>query len=196
MIELSIHLKLFLYITRVYFRGIFVMIKCNERLLFCIKIKAIFLISIFFPTSLLANTATCPLPNGINVHTTKRILTICQHGAVIKAFKVALGYKGVGKKHAGDNKTPVGLYRLAYPRKSTQFSVFIPILYPTPKQAAAGYTGRDVGLHGPQQSFKFLSWLNNLPSATRGCIAFGKNKHIEYVANWVKANPSTKVLII
>ncbi|MDP1601968.1 MAG: L,D-transpeptidase family protein [Legionella sp.] len=158
------------------------------------KIKAILLIvSFFFPPILFANSASCPLINGINVHTKKRILAICKHGTVVKTFKVALGYKGVGKKHAGDNKTPIGLYGLAHPRKSTQFNVFIPILYPTSKQLAAGYTGRDVGIHGPTKS---ISWLNNLPYSTRGCIAVGKNNYIEYVANWVKANPGTKVLII
>ena len=161
------------------------------------KIKAIcFIISAFFPFSLFASTATCPLSNGINVHTTKQILNICKHGAVIKAFKVALGNKGIGKKKAGDNKTPIGLYRLAHPRHSNQFKVFIPILYPTSKQMAAGYTGRDVGIHGPTQSSGLFNWLSNLPSSTRGCIAVGKNNHIEYVANWVKANPQAKVLII
>lgn len=160
------------------------------------KIKAIFfLASLFFPLALLANTS-CPLSSGINVLTSKRILTICKQGTVIKTFKVALGYKGVGKKQAGDNKTPIGLYGLAYPRKSTQFKVFIPILYPTSRQAAQGYTGRDVGIHGPTQSAGWLSWANNLPSSTRGCIAVGKNNYIEYVANWVKANPGTKVLIV
>jgi murein L,D-transpeptidase YafK len=161
------------------------------------KIKAIpLLISIFFPVALFASTANCPLSNGINVHTTTQILNICKHGTVIKTFKVALGSKGVGKKHAGDNKTPIGLYGLAHPRKSNQFNVFIPILYPTTKQLAAGYTGRDVGIHGPTQSSSLFSWLNNLPYATRGCIAVGKNNHIEYVANWVKANHGAKVLII
>lgn len=163
------------------------------------KIKAIYLmisISIIFPVALFANTATCPLSSGINVHTKKHILNICKHGSVIKTFKVALGYKGVGKKKAGDNKTPIGLYGLAHPRKSSKFKVFIPILYPTSKQLAAGYTGRDVGIHGPAQSSSWLSWLNNLPNSTRGCIAVGKNNYIEYVANWVKANPGAKVLII
>lgn len=160
------------------------------------KIKAILLmIALLFPVALFAGTEACPLSNGINVLTTKRILNICKHGAVIKTFKVALGYKGVGKKKAGDNKTPIGLYGLAYPRKSTQFKVFIPILYPTSKQLAAGYTGRDVGIHGPTQSSSLLGWLNNLPGSTRGCIAVGKNNYIEYVANWVKANPGAKVLI-
>jgi len=154
------------------------------------------MISIFSPVALFASTATCPLSNGINVHTTKRILNICKHGNVIKSFEVALGYKGIGKKQAGDNKTPIGLYGLARPRTSTQFKVFIPVLYPTSKQLAIGYTGRDVGIHGPTQSSKWFSWLNNLPNATRGCIAVGKNNHIEYVANWIKANPGAKVLII
>ena len=161
------------------------------------KIKAIlFVISIFFPVFLFAGAANCPLSNGINVHTSKQILNSCQHGTVIKTFKVAIGYKGVGKKRVGDNKTPVGLYGLSRPRKSTQFKAFIPILYPTSKQLAAGYTGRDVGIHGPTQSSSSFGWLNNLPSATRGCIAVGNNNYIEYVANWVKTNPGAKILII
>lgn len=151
----------------------------------------------FFPVALFASAAICPLSNGINVHTAKHILNICKHGTVIKTFNVALGYKGVGKKHTGDDKTPIGLYGLAHPRNSSQFKVFIPILYPTSKQVAAGYTGRDVGIHGPRQSSSLISWLNNLPNATHGCVAVGKNNYIEYVANWVKANPSSaKILII
>lgn len=123
------------------------------------KIRAISLmIAIFFPVALFASDATCPLSNGINVHTKKRILNICKNGSVIKTFKVALGYKGVGKKQAGDNKTPIGLYGLAHPRKSNQFKVFIPILYPTKKQLAAGYSGRDVGIHGVSPDIQFI-WL-------------------------------------
>jgi len=72
------------------------------------KIKAIlFVILLYLPVSVFAYSATCPLVNGINVHTAKRVLNICKQGAVIKTFKVALGYKGVGKKRAGDNKTPI-----------------------------------------------------------------------------------------
>lgn len=161
------------------------------------KIKVISLIiAVFFPVILFAGSLTCPLSSGINVNTAKRILNICKHGSIIKTFKVAIGYKGVGKKHAGDNKTPMGLYGLSYPRKSRQFKVFIPISYPTAKQVATGYTGRDVGIHGPLQSSAMFDWLNNLPGATRGCIAVGKNNHIEYVANWIRANPGTKILII
>ncbi|WP_133137908.1 L,D-transpeptidase family protein [Legionella rowbothamii] len=161
------------------------------------KIKALLLMtSLFFPFALFASSGTCPLASGINVHTKKRTLNICKHGTVVKSFKVALGNKGVGKKKAGDNKTPIGLYSLAYPRKSKQFKVFIPILYPTSKQVAAGYTGRDVGIHGPTQSGNVFGWLSNLPGSTRGCVAVGKNNYIEYVAKWVKANPGTKVLII
>ena len=137
----------------------------------------------------------CPLPNGINVHTSKHLLHICQQGRPIKTFDVALGYKGVGKKKAGDNKTPIGLYNLAYPRQSHQFKTFIPIGYPTSKQRAAGYTGRDVGIHGPTQSSILFNWLNHLPSATRGCVALGKNNHIDYIARWVKSNPRAKILI-
>lgn len=154
------------------------------------------MLSIFIPGTLFANNTTCPLSNGINVHTKTRVLNICKNGSVVKAFKVALGFKGVGKKKAGDNKTPIGLYGLAHPRKSSQFNVFIPILYPTSRQLAAGYSGRDVGIHGPRQTSRWTSWFGNLPYSTRGCIAVGTNSHIEYVANWLKANSHAKVLII
>lgn len=161
------------------------------------KIKASLLVIFFlFPMSLYANFFSCPLSNGINVNTRQHVLKICKNGAVINTFKVAIGYSGVGKRRVGDNKTPLGLYNLAYPRKSSKFDIFIPILYPTAKQAAAGYTGRDVGIHGPTQSGKMLGWLDNLPGATRGCIAVGKNNYIEYVAKWVKSNPGTKILIV
>jgi murein L,D-transpeptidase YafK len=112
--------------------------------------------SIFSSVALFASSATCPLSSGINVHTSKQILNICKLGTVIKTFKIAFGNKGVGKKLAGDNKTPIGLYGLAHPRKSNQFKVFIPILYPTTKQLAAGYTGRDVGIHGPTRQLNGL----------------------------------------
>ena len=161
------------------------------------KIKTtLFVLCCFLSVGSFATNALCPLSHGINVLTKQRVLNICKHGAVLKTFKVAIGYNGVGKRTMGDNKTPIGLYGLAHPRKSKQFSIFIPILYPNAKQVAAGYTGRDVGLHGPSQSLGIFSWLNNLPSATRGCVALGKNNYIEYVANWIKANPGAKVLII
>lgn len=159
------------------------------------KIKAIFWAAFFSFVALSAHASMCSLSNGINVNTAKHLLTICKQGIVVKSFKVALGYKGVGKKRRGDDKTPIGLYGLAYPRKSNQFKVFIPILYPTSKQKAAGYTGRDVGIHGPRQSTSW-AWFDNLPGATHGCVAVGKNNYIEYVANWVKANPSAAKILI
>ncbi|MBA2649594.1 MAG: L,D-transpeptidase family protein [Legionella sp.] len=160
------------------------------------KIKAIILTSIFLTVDLYANITPCPLTDGINVHTTKHILNICKNGTVIETFKIALGYNGIGKKKTGDNKTPIGLYGLAHPRTSSKYKIFIPILYPTAKQVAAGYTGRDVGIHGPNAAPSLFGWLNHLPYSTRGCIAVGKNNYIQNVANWVKANPSTKILII
>jgi len=161
------------------------------------KIKAsVFIISFLIPMALHANFFSCQLSNGINVNTRQHVLKICKNGTVINTFKVAIGYNGAGKRRVGDNKTPLGLYNLAYPRRSANFDIFIPILYPTAKQAAAGYTGRDVGIHGPEQTSKMLNWLDNLPMATRGCIAVGKNNYIEYVAKWVKSNPGTKILIV
>lgn len=156
----------------------------------------LFMTAFLASLTVIASSKPCQLSDGINVNTAKHRLAICKKGNVIKDFPIAIGYKGIGKKKAGDNKTPLGLYRLAYPRKSNQFKIFIPILYPTAKQLAAGYSGRDVGIHGPRQTSNWVDFLNHLPGATRGCIAVGKNNYIDYVAKWVKTYPGTKVLII
>lgn len=153
------------------------------------------MISLFFPIILFANSANCSLSTGINVQTTKQILYVCEAGSVIKEFTISLGRKGTGKKQDGDKKTPIGLYGLASPRKSNRFGVFIPIQYPTAQQLAAGYTGKDVGIHGPFLIFSWLGSLNTIFNWTQGCIAVGKNEQIEFIANWVKANPRATILI-
>lgn len=68
------------------------------------KIKAIPLVMFLFLPFASFGSSTCPLPSGINVNTSKRVLNICEHGSVVKTFKVALGFKGVGKNAPGITK--------------------------------------------------------------------------------------------
>jgi murein L,D-transpeptidase YafK len=83
------------------------------------------------------------------VRTEGERLLLCDRSTLVASFGVHLGRGGVEKKRHGDNKVPIGVYSLGQPRKSEKFWMFIPIGYPTPEQRKKGYTGRDVGVHGP-----------------------------------------------
>ena len=144
------------------------------------------------------STSKCKLSNGINIITSKHILTICSNNQVVKEFDVSLGRRGVGKKLRGDKKTPLGLYELESPRKSNRYGIFIPIKYPTHEQRLAGFTGSDVGIHGPIQRYTWFTsfnWANTAIDWTFGCIAVADNAKINYIADWIARHPSAKVLI-
>ena len=81
---------------------------------------------------------------------------LCQENKPVGEYKVALGKGGINKIKQGDNKTPLGEYTLGIPRPSSRFGTFIPIGYPTQEQISKGYTGGDIGVHGP---YRFLSGL-------------------------------------
>lgn len=164
------------------------------------RVRPLFLLFMIFISivnvdPVFANANNCKLANGINIQTGKQILTICDQHQLINEFKISIGRKGVGKHSDGDKKTPIGLYKLGTPRQSNRFGIFIPILYPTPQQAASGYTGKDVGIHGPFQLFIWLGSLNTLLNWTQDYIAVGDNKQIAFIARWIKGHPSTMILI-
>ena len=103
-------------------------------------------------------------------------------------FAVALGRSGIGKKREGDHRTPVGRYTLGKPRTSARFHVFIPVGYPTVEQKTAGFSGGDVGIHGPTRLFRWAGRLNTLFGWTDGCVAVGSDEEIDRIANWVNEN--------
>jgi murein L,D-transpeptidase YafK len=132
---------------------------------------------------------------SIEVRTADRTLILCQDGAPVARFAVALGVGGVGKRRRGDNKTPLGTYALGSPRRSQDFGTFIPVGYPTAAQARAGFTGSAVGIHGPARPFVHAGRLNTMTDWTAGCIAVGSDEEIERVAAWLRQRPRTAVHI-
>jgi murein L,D-transpeptidase YafK len=121
----------------------------------------------------------------IIVLTKEQSLLLCDRAVLVSAYSIHLGRGGIGKTRQGDNKVPTGIYSLGRPRKSTKFWMFIPIGYPTPEQRKKGYTGQDVGVHGPHRYLRWLGPLTNTVSSTAGCIGLGKNEQIEEVSAWV-----------
>jgi murein L,D-transpeptidase YafK len=130
--------------------------------------------------------ATCTSSaRRIVVFTATRKLLLCDRGRLAGSFDVHLGRGGVGKTRQGDNKVPLGMYPLGRPRRSSRFWMVIPVGYPTPEQRKLGFSGQDVGVHGPHRLLRWLGPLTNSISSTAGCIGLGTDEQIEAVSAWV-----------
>jgi hypothetical protein len=131
--------------------------------------------------------ALCPEAGpAIAVITRKRELWLCSDGSPTARFEVALGQGGLDKRKKGDRRTPLGTYSLGTPRLSGRFGVFIPIVYPTPEQAAQGLTGGDVGIHGPPRKLPEPEYPTTAFDWTLGCVATGTDADIEVIATFVR----------
>ncbi|MFZ5471780.1 MAG: L,D-transpeptidase family protein [Myxococcota bacterium] len=120
------------------------------------------------------------------VSTGEHLLIQCEADKMVQSHAVSLGKGGTGKTKRGDNKTPLGSYPLGRPRASKKFGMFIPIAYPTPQQAAKGYTGGDIGVHGPARAFTWAGRINSAIDWTQGCIALASDEDIGKLASWVR----------
>src|SRR5512146_550072 len=106
------------------------------------------------PGAARSETRPCPASgDAVVVHTATRHLWLCSDGTPAARYAVALGRGGIGKRRRGDGRTPLGTYPLGVPRQSARYGMFIPIASPTSDQAANGFTGAAVGIHGPPRGF-------------------------------------------
>jgi L,D-transpeptidase catalytic domain len=129
----------------------------------------------------------CP-PSGdaIVVVTGTHDLWPCSDGAAPARFSVALGRSGVGKRKNGDGRTPLGRYALGAPRRSGRFGIFIPIDFPTLRQAARGISGDAVGIHGPPRGMDASRYPVTGVDWTLGCIATGTDEEVGAIAGFVR----------
>ena len=133
---------------------------------------------------------------AVVVDVTARTLSLCENGAAQRVFPVALGTGGIGKRQRGDHRTPLGSYPLGAPRRSQEYGTFIPVGYPTPKQVTMGFTGADVGIHGPPRAFVNGGRSNTAVDWTWGCIAVGSDPEIQEIAAWLNRPSRTWIHII
>jgi hypothetical protein len=132
-------------------------------------------------------TPPCPREGDVvTVLTEKRELWLCRQGMSVAKFHVALGRGGLDKRRRGDRRTPLGTYSFGEPRESSRFGVFIPIGYPTPDQVAQGFTGSNVGIHGPPRDFVAVTYPVISADWTEGCIATALDAEIAYIAEFVR----------
>ncbi len=128
------------------------------------------------------------------VQTRTHTLWLCSGRRAVVRMKVALGRGGLDKGRQGDGRTPLGSYSLGAPRRSPRFGTFIPIGYPTPEQRARGFTGRDVGIHGPGRWASWLGPLSTWIDWTAGCVATANDDDIARVAAFVRERRPRLVL--
>tara|TARA_Y100001934_G_C12322857_1_gene760973 strand:+ start:152 stop:625 length:474 start_codon:yes stop_codon:yes gene_type:complete len=143
---------------------------------------------LFFASASKTAKASCRgLSKALVVDSQSRRLFLCEDGKAYRSFPVSIGRKGRGKRRAGDEKTPLGVYSLGVPRASKAgFGTFIDVGYPTLSQRKKGYTGSAIGIHGPKQSWRFLGPLSSLVDWTAGCIALASNREMDVIAQWVR----------
>jgi murein L,D-transpeptidase YafK len=116
----------------------------------------------------------------------ERELWLCAAGAPAARFAVALGRSGVGKRRRGDGRTPLGTYALGAPRASARYGIFIPIAYPTAEQAARGFSGGAVGIHGPPRGMPATEYPITEIDWTQGCIATATDGEVAAIAEFVR----------
>ncbi len=132
--------------------------------------------------------------DAVSVVARKRELWLCHGGAAVSRFQVAMGRGGFDKRRKGDGRTPLGTYSLGAPRPSTQFGVFIPIDYPTRDQAAQGFSGGALGIHGPPRGLTEPEYPTTVFDWTDGCIATGTDADIGAIADFVRdARPTLDI---
>ena len=124
------------------------------------------------------------------------VLYLCKNGQAVANYDLSLGLFGIGKTKEGDWRTPIGTYSLAMPRPSDKFGIFMEIGYPTKEQREKGFTGGDVGIHGPKRMLRCAGFLNVVVDWTQGCLAVASDGFIKEIAQFVKQNRVKEITIL
>ncbi len=165
------------------------------------------------PPPLAPNSEITPRGSWLLVDTKADTLTVMQDNRPVEVFRqIALGTSGAGMKlRRGDNKTPVGVFRVGWVNDNSRFKTFIGLDYPNPEYAeralrerrisqatyeriraawASGYTppqdtplGGQIGIHGVGAGDPGVHGAGI--NWTSGCVALD-NRQIKALRPWVK----------
>ncbi len=134
-----------------------------------------------------SSSAACATDGDLVVVDTRtHVLSLCSGRRAVARIRVALGRGGLEKAREGDGRTPIGSYELGSPRPSARFGTFIPIGYPTARKRERGFTGRNVGIHGPDRRARWLRSASTWVDWTAGCVATGTDDQMAVVATFVR----------
>ncbi len=177
-----------------------------------------FLFTIILSIFCLAAAAS---PYTVEVSKSERTLVVKQDEEVIRYYDISHGRGGKGTKiRAGDNKTPIGTYRVIDFKSNSKFHFFIQLNYPNPLDAWRGYSnevisavefkqivlaykrnslppqntglGGYIGIHGIGRITDEKSRIHEAHNWTEGCIAV-TNEEINELRKYIPLG--TKVVI-
>jgi murein L,D-transpeptidase YafK len=160
-------------------------------------------------------------PYHIEVYRKEKRLLLLRGDQVIRSYHVAFGRGGSGaKRRAGDNKTPLGVYRIADFNSDSKFHFFMLLDYPNVVDAWHGYRnavidagdfraiataysshrlppqdtplGGRIGIHGIGDTTEERLRIHELQDWTEGCIAL-TNEEISELRRFVSIG--TRVVI-
>lgn len=157
----------------------------------------------------------------LEISKTEQQLIVRNDTQIIKTYRIASGKGGAGtKRRLGDNKTPVGSYKIVDFKQDSKFHYFMQIDYPNLldawhgykdklisakdfKQIASAYKNKKIppqhtalggyiGIHGIGDVTREKLKIHELHNWTEGCIAL-KNNEINELRQYVSIG--TRVLI-
>jgi murein L,D-transpeptidase YafK len=185
-------------------------------------LKAILFLLVFYLLPLSSQPLQArETPYQLEISKSQKKLLVKKGTETIKRFDIALGKGGKGtKKRLGDNKTPVGSYKITDFKADSKFHYFMQIDYPNMLDAWYGYKnniinasefkqiafaikdkqippqntalGGYIGIHGLGESNEERRKIHESFNWTEGCIAL-KNQEIIALRQFVSIG--TRVVI-
>jgi murein L,D-transpeptidase YafK len=113
----------------------------------------------------------------LEVFKSGRRLELKRQGALLRSYRVALGFASEGhKEREGDGRTPEGSYRIDARNPRSAFHLSLRVSYPdssdTAHAAALGVSpGGDIYIHGLPNGFRKLLVRHPGRDWTTGCVA-------------------------
>lgn len=173
------------------------------------------------PADGIEDTAVAPQNYALEIHKAERLLLLKQGERVAKQYHIALGRGGAGDKRIrGDNKTPLGVYRITGFNDSSPYHLFMRLSYPNIKDGFFGLRNRlisradfdrivdalrtdatppqntplggAIGIHGLGDENAEKLKIHSSLDWTQGCIAL-TNREINELRHYVDVG--TKVVI-
>ncbi len=158
---------------------------------------------------------------SLEVSKSSQELIVKEGDQVIKRFRISIGRGGDGtKRQRGDNKTPIGTYKILDFKANSRFHFFMLINYPNQVDAWHGYIdnrinarefkqiivanrnnqvppqntvlGGYIGLHGIGEITEQKLSIHNKENWTEGCIAL-TNEEISELRNYVTIGTTIQI---
>jgi murein L,D-transpeptidase YafK len=141
--------------------------KANRRLLLAVLVPL---------AAIPCQSQTHPTADRVLILKSAHTMELLSHGQVLHTYKVALGDPHGPKMHAGDKKTPEGVYSVDAKNPNSLFHRALHLSYPNATDRAHARKlgispGGDIEIHGLPKQYAWLGRTQSATDWTTGCIA-------------------------